>query len=86
MNWDEIKKQYPEKLVLVEAIKAFSGDNKRHIEEMTVVASYDDIKKAWENYKKLRKDFSNREFYIFHTSKEKIEVLEQPFGGIRGAI
>ena len=86
MKWYEIRKQYPDQFVLVEALKAYSRDNKRYIEDMTVVACYDDTKKAWEDYKKFRHESSTREFYIFHTSKEKIEVLEQSFIGVRGAV
>jgi hypothetical protein len=86
MKWHEIRKQYPEQFVLVEALKAYSRDHKRYIDDMTVVGCYEDTKKAWEDYKKYRLETPTREFYILHTSKEKIEVLEQPFIRVRGVI
>ena len=86
MKWIEIRKQYPNKFILVEALKAYSYGEKRYIEDMTVVSYYNDAKKAWEEYKILSNDSPEREFYIFHTSKETIEVVEQTFTGVRGAI
>ena len=86
MKWSEVRKHYPDKVVLVEAIRAYSRENKRYIEDMTVVSCYDDTKKAWEKYKSLRSDSPTREFYIFHTSKEQIEVVEQTFTGVRDAV
>ncbi len=86
MKWSEIRKYYPNKFVLVEALKAHSSENKRYIEDMTVVSCYEDTTKAWADYKKLRQESPTREFYIFHTSKEDIEVVEQKFTGVRGAV
>ncbi len=86
MKWHEIRKQFPGQFVLVEALKAYSRDNKRYIDDMTVVDCYDDTKKAWEDYKKYRLESPTREFYILHTSKEKVEVLEQFFIGVRGVL
>ena len=86
MKWSEVRKHYPGKVVLVEALKARSYDNKRYIEDMTVVSCHENTKEAWEEYKKLRKDSPAREFYIFHTSKEQIEVVEQTFTGVRGGL
>ncbi len=86
MKWNEIRKQYPNKYILVEALKAYSCDKKRYIEDMTVVSCFEGTKKAWEEYKKIKHDSPSREFYIFHTSKETIEVVEQAFTGVRGAI
>ena len=86
MKWHEIRKQYPGQFVLVEALKAYSRDNKRYIEDMTVVDCYEDTKKAWEEYKRYRLESPAREFYILHTSKEKVEVLEQSFIGVRGRV
>ena len=86
MKWSEVREHYPNKFVLIESLKAYSSNNKRYIEDMTVVSCYDDTKKAWEDYKKLRKDSPTRELYIFHTSKENVEVVEQAFSGVRGVV
>lgn len=84
MKWQEVRKQYPGQFVLVETLKAYSRDNKRCIEDMRVVGCYDDTKTAWDEYKKHRLGSPAGEFYILLTSKEKIEVLEHSFIGVRG--
>ncbi len=82
MKWAEVRKQYPERIVLIEAIKAFSKNRVRTIEEMTVVEEYADSKEAWIGYKIYHKQYPERELYIFHTGKENIEVIEQYFTGV----
>lgn len=86
MKWGEIRKHYPNRIVLIEVIKTYSFQNKRYVEDMTVVSSNYDTKEAWADYKKHRQDFPTREFYIFHTSKEEIVVIEETFIGFRGAV
>ncbi|KRE50704.1 hypothetical protein ASG85_20410 [Paenibacillus sp. Soil724D2] len=83
MKWSEICSHYPSRFVLVEATKAVSKNRLRTIEEMTVVEEYDNPMNAWEGYKLHHKEIPEREFYVFHTSKEEIEVIEEYFTGIR---
>jgi len=84
MKWPEICVQYPQRFVLVEAIKAVSANRKRKIEEMTVVEQYQENDAAWNGYKKFHKEDPQREFYIFHTSNEHVEIVDEQFLGIRG--
>lgn len=83
MNWPNVRDKYPDRWVLVEAIKAKSLNRKRHIDEMSVLLDYSETKDAWNAYKEHHLAEPDREFYIFHTSNESLEVLEQPFTGIR---
>jgi hypothetical protein len=84
MRWEEVREQYPNRFVLVEAIKASSKDRIRTIEKMAVIKGYEDSKAAWNGYKEHHREDSKRELYIFHTSKDKIEVMEGYFTGTRG--
>ena len=86
MKWSELRKQYPNQFVLVEAISACSQNGKRIIKEMAVIDRYNSVSDAWNGYKQQHKTFSEKELYIFHTSKEQIEVEEQYFIGIRGRV
>ena len=52
MNWPIIREKYPDRWVLVEAIKANSKNRKRHIDEMAVLFDYSETKDAWNAYKK----------------------------------
>jgi hypothetical protein len=83
MKWKQVREQYPEKWVLVEAISAYSEDSVRHIEEISVISSFSDSTMAWKEYKKLHLSDRSREYYIFHTDHLTIEVKEQKFIGVR---
>ena len=83
LKWQEIRKQYPNQWVLIEALKANSQKNNREIQDMAVISEYNDSTAAWRGYKALHLANPLRELYIFHTSNEQIEVIEDRFTGIR---
>ncbi|WP_053957026.1 hypothetical protein [Inediibacterium massiliense] len=83
MKWKDIRDQYSNKWVLVEALKANSIDNKRIIQDMAVISNHSNSTEAWKQYKDLHLSEPSRELYIFHTSNEEIEVIEQKFIGVR---
>jgi hypothetical protein len=82
MEWAEVRRRYPARIVLIEAIKSSTEKHVRTIEDMTVVEEFENSKEAWSGYKKYHKLYPDRELYIFHTNKEKIEVIEQYFTGV----
>lgn len=82
MKWFEVREHYPHKIVLVEALKTTSENKVRTVEEMSILSNFQDNMDAWREYKKLHKEKPEKELYIFHTSKEKAEVVEQFFVGI----
>lgn len=84
MNWPTIRDKYPDRWVLVEALSAYSSNHKRNIEEMSVVSEFLNPKEAWSSYKKHHLANPSRELYVFYTGNQVLEVLEQPFTGIRG--
>ncbi len=84
MKWTSVREKYPNRWVLVESLNAKSIDRKRYIEEMAVLYDYDKTKDAWSAYKEHHLSDPTREYYIFHTSNELLEVIEQPFTGVRG--
>lgn len=76
LKWEGVREQYPNRWVLVEALKAISQNNRREIKDMVVIADYIDSTSAWKGYKTLHLENTSRELYIFHTSNEQIEVTE----------
>ena len=84
MIWQEIRNVYPKQWILVEAIKAHSELGKRILEQMTVIESYKDSLVAMKEYRELHKQYPERELYVLHTDKEKIEIAEKKWFGIRG--
>lgn len=83
MEWKEIREKYPNSFVLVEALKAKSENQKRIIQELSVIKEFQDSKNAWDGYKEFHREDPKRELYIFHTNNESIEVIEGYFSGIR---
>lgn len=79
MKWDEVRKRYPNSGVLVEISCASSKENKRIITEMIVLEESNSAQVLWNSYKEMHLKFPNKELYIFHTSKNQVEVEEQPF-------
>lgn len=67
MNWYDVKKEYPNKWVLVKAINAKTENGKDALKEYAIKH-------------KLNK---NDEMYVYHSSKENLEILERVWMGVR---
>ena len=50
---------------------------------MSIISTFDDNMEAWNAHKKTYKENPDKELYVFHTSKEKLEVMEKIFIGAR---
>lgn len=83
MKWSEVREHFPERCVLVEALKSETRGKERIIEEMSVINDFGNGNAAWKVYKKLHAENQYRELYIFHTNNEEIKVIEQPYTGVR---
>ncbi|RDI37934.1 hypothetical protein [Falsibacillus pallidus] len=86
MKWSEVRKLFPERCVLVEALQSQTKGKEKFIEEMAVIDDFENGNAAWKVYKKLHMENQNRELYIFHTNNEEIKVIEQPYIGVRRKI
>ncbi len=85
MKWQEIRQHYPQQWLLLEAIKAHSEANKRILEQLAVVSTFPDSVAAMKSYVQLRREAPERELYVFHTSRETLDITERRWLGIRGA-
>lgn len=86
MKWNDVRKQFPNRCVLVESLKVKTENHERIIEEISVIDDFDNGNAAWKDYKKLHGEDKTRELYIFHTNNEEIRVIEQPYVGVRRKI
>lgn len=50
------------------------------------MSDFPDSRQAWAEYKKFHLAEPEREFYIFFTGNETIEVIEYPLVGFRGTL
>lgn len=85
MQWNEIRQSYPDQWLLLEAMNAHSEGNHRVLEQLTVIATFADSHSALQEYAQLHRDAPARELYVFHTSRELLEVPERRWLGIRVA-
>ena len=82
-NWQTVRKQFPNKWVLLEAITAHSKENKRIIDNLSVIDAFGDGEQAIRTYLSLHKKDHERELYVVHTDKESLDITEKRWVGIR---
>lgn len=83
MHWQEIRNHYPQRWLLVEAVKARSDSSKRILEQLAVVNTFPDSATALKAYAELHREAPERELYVFHTSRETLDITERRWLGIR---
>lgn len=84
MKWEDVKKKYINQWVLIEALEAHSENEERIIDDISVIdVTGSDSKKALEGYKELHRENNERELYVVHTSREKLDIKEKTWLGIR---
>lgn len=84
MIWAEVKKNYPSQWVLIEATKAHTESDKRIIERMDVIDSFnEDGYSALLKYLEFHKDHKDREYYIYHTSNDELDIGVKKWMGVR---
>ena len=83
MKWKEAIKDYPDKWLLFEAIEAYSKDEKRIIEDLSVIKSFDDGREALKEYSEMHKKDKSREMYVYHTKNKELIIEERSWIGVR---
>ena len=77
MHWTEIRQQYPDQWLVIDALKAHTEENRRKLDQMTVVEICPDGATAYERYRELHQQHPEREFYFVHTSREELESARE---------
>lgn len=83
MKWKEICSHYPHQWLLIEAIEARSEQNKRILDEISVVETCLDSVSAMNGYKRLHRQAPERELYVFHTDRPQLDIIERRWLGGR---
>jgi hypothetical protein len=84
MKWHEIKTTYPNQWVVVEALKAHTNQESiRSVEEASVIEKCNDGGKAMSIYRKYHQENPSKEYYFAHTSREKLDIPERIWLGVR---
>lgn len=84
MNWSEVRQNYPEQWLVVEALEAHTTpDNRREIERLAIIEPCADGQSAMQAYRRLHQQYPEREFYFVHTSRENLDIRERQWLGVR---
>ena len=83
MQWEEIRNHYPRQWLLVEAIEARSESGKRILDQLAVVQAFPDSVEAMRTYAQFHREAPEREFYVFHTDRESLDLPERRWLGVR---
>lgn len=83
MQWSEIRTRYPKRWLVVEALDARSEGEKRILHQLAVLDSFNYSIEAFRKYQELHRQSPDREFYVFHTSREELDVTERRWLGVR---
>lgn len=83
MQWQNIQQHYPRQWLLLEAFNAHSEGEKRILDQLAVLETYTDSTSALHAYKTLHSEVPKRELYVFHTSRDSLDVTERSWFGIR---
>lgn len=81
MKWEEVRKIYPEKFVLLQVLESHVDGDKKYIDDVAIIRAIDDSKEA-------TKELVNAKpgTIVYHTAKDKIEVLIRKRVGFRGVM
>ena len=84
MIWSEIRKEYPDQWLIVEALEAHTScDSRRVLDQLSVIEICKDGWHSMQRYRHFHRTYPQREFYFMHTSRKEPEIHEQSWHGIR---
>jgi hypothetical protein len=75
MKWQDVRGLFPDKWVLIEAIEAYTTEDRMRIgQQLAIIDAYPDFFQAMDMYKKINKHAPHRELFVVHTQKEELEI------------
>ena len=83
MRWTEIRKQYPNQWLIIDALEAHTEGDRRRLDQMTVVEVCIDGETAYQRYQELHQQYPQREFYFVHTARQQLDIRERHWLGLR---
>jgi hypothetical protein len=81
MKWEEVRKIYPKRYVLLQVLESHVDGDKKYIEDVAIIRAIGDSKEATHELVNAKPGT-----LVYHTSKDKIEILIRKTVGFRGAL
>ena len=85
MEWQEVRAQFPQQWVLIEAVSAHDEGDKRIVEQVAVLGVFADSAAAMKHYAQLHREQPQREMFVFHTSRQELDITIRYWLGLRRA-
>lgn len=79
VKWEEVKKIYPDKYVLLQVLESHIEGERKYIDDVALIRALNDSKEATRELVNAKPGT-----LVYHTSKERIEVLIRKNIGFRG--
>lgn len=76
MLWSQVQDAYPHQWVLIEPGESRQEGDRKILDEMAVVGSFDDSVSAWRDYAALRRRTPGREMFVLHTDRPVPDVRD----------
>ena len=83
MNWSEVQQAHPNHWLIIEALEAHTVGQQRVLDQIAVVETCTDGADAMQAYERWHQAHPLREFYFVHTGREKLDIRERRWTGIR---
>ena len=84
MKWIEVRRKYPDQWLIIEALQAHTTtESQRVLDAVKVIERCADNVSAMQSYRRLHEQYPGRELYFAHTSRERLDIRERVWAGIR---
>lgn len=84
MTWDDVRRLYPNRWVVVEAEEAHIENDRRVITQLNVAAVCSDPEETMRRFSELSRLDRLREYYPLHTDREELDIhVQSTFGRLR---
>ena len=83
MKWSDVRTAYPEQWLVIEALEAHTSGQQRILDRIAVIETCADGQAAFESYRRYHKEYPQREFYYVNTGRERLDIRERAWLGIR---
>jgi hypothetical protein len=83
MRWEDVRRDYPDRWLVIEALQAHTSDRRRVLDDVAVVEACADGGRALARYRILHREDPERELYFVHTANTELVVEERSWTGVR---
>lgn len=84
MTWSQVRQVCPNQWLVIEALEAHTTpDKQRNLDKIAIIQNCPDGRAAMQKYRQLHLEYPLREFFFVHTGREKLDIRERRWLGIR---